>query len=163
MQRIVRAADGSVASFGRREEAAVFSHYIAWRKICQRRGVPLCSRPEPALIKIMSSNRPANDAEGMEVFLVALMPADKLDAQFVCRFGGANEIPFVDAELTNQSDERRHRGFADCNRPNLFGFDQLDPAQLAFEMMAKRGRGQPPGGAAADDDDFRYGLHYQFR
>src|ERR1700736_2614047 len=118
---------------------------------------------EPALIEIVISNRSADDAERMEVFLAAPMPADKLDAQLVGCLGGANELPFIDAEPLNQTDKRRYRGFADCNRPKLFGFDQLDLAQLAFEMMAKHGRRQPPGSAAADDDDFGYGPHYQFR
>src|SRR5258708_25163209 len=121
------------------------------------------SRLEPALIEIVVTNRAADDAEGVDVFLVALMPADKLDAELVGRLGGANELLLIDAEPLNQTDERRYRGFADCNRPNLFGFDQLDLAQLAFEMMAKHGCRQPPRSAAADDDDFGYGPHYQFR
>src|ERR1700692_3600192 len=118
---------------------------------------------EPALIEIVISNRSADDGERREVFLVALMPADKLDAQLVRCFGGANELLFIDAEPLNQPDERRYRGFADSNRPDLFGFDQLDLAQLAFEMMAKHGCRQPPRSAAADDDDFGYGPHYQLR
>src|SRR6267378_1278947 len=121
------------------------------------------SRLEPALIEIVVSNRTADDAEGMEVFLVALMPADKLDAQLVGCLGGANELLFIDAEPLNQTNKRRYRGFSDGDRPNLFGFDQLDLAQLAFEMMAKHGCRQPPGSAAADDDDFGYRPPYQFR
>src|SRR5882757_5266524 len=94
---------------------------------------------EPALIKILISNRTADDTEGMEVFLVALMPADKLNAQLVGCLGGANELLFIDAEPLNQAHKRRYRGFADGNRPNLFGFDQLDLAQFSFEMMAQHG------------------------
>src|SRR6266702_3431055 len=121
------------------------------------------SRPEPALIEIVISNRSTDDAEGMEIFLVALMPADKLDAQLVGCFGRANELLLVDAEPLNQTDERRYRGFPDCNRADLFGFDQLNLAMIAFEVMAKHGGRQPPRSAAADDDDFGYGPHYQFR
>src|ERR1700722_8751346 len=163
MQRVVRTADRGVAAIRQQEEAPIFSHYIAWPKICHRRRITLCSRPEPALIKVVGSDRSANDAEGMEVLCVALMPADKLDAQFVRSLGGANEVPFIDAEPLNQPDERWYGGFADRDCPDLFGFDQLDPAQLAFEVMAKHGRRQPPRSAAADDDDFGYGLHHQFR
>src|SRR3984957_14039729 len=80
MQRIVCAANWSVAGLGRREEPAIFSHDAAGRKIQQRRRIAMGSRLEPALIEIVASNRAADDAEGMEVFLVALMPADKLDS-----------------------------------------------------------------------------------
>ncbi len=74
---------------------------------------------EPALIEIVISDRPADDAERMEVFLIALMPADKLDAEFVGCVGGANELPFIDAEPLNQADERRDGGFADRNGANF--------------------------------------------
>src|SRR5580704_666607 len=108
------------------------------------------ARLEPTLIEIVVANRSTDDAEGMEVFLVALMPADKLDAQLVGCLGGAYELLLIDAEPLNQTDKRRYRGFADGNGPDLFGFDQLDLTQLAFEMMAKHGRCQPPRSAAAD-------------
>src|ERR1700691_3885892 len=120
MQRIVRAADGGLARLRRREESAVFSHDMAWRKIQQRGPVAVGPGLEPTLIEIMVSDRSADDAEGMEVFFVALMPADELDAQLVCCLGGANEILFVDAEPPNQPDEWRYRGFTDGNGPNLF-------------------------------------------
>src|ERR1700733_10515661 len=116
MQGIVRAANGGIACFARRKEAAIFSHHIARRKIQQGRSIAVSSRLEPALIEIVISNRSADDAEGMEVFLMALMPADELNAQLVCRFGGANEFLFIDAEPLDQSDKRRYRGFADGNR-----------------------------------------------
>src|SRR5580698_10478510 len=163
MQRIVRAADGCVARLGRREEPPIFGHDIAGRKVQQRRGVAVGPRLEPALIEIVISDRSADDAEGMKVFLVALMPADKLDAQLVSGLGGTNELLLIDAEPLNQPDKRRHGGFPDGDRADLFGFDQLDLAQPAFEVMAKHGCRQPPRGAAADDDDFGYGPHYQFR
>src|SRR5580698_5529181 len=105
MQRIVRAANGCIARFARWKEAAIFSHHIARRKIQQGRSVAVSSCLEPALIEIVICNRPADDTEGMEVFLVALMPADELNAQLVCRFGGANEFLFIDAEPLNQPDK----------------------------------------------------------
>src|ERR1700735_2404320 len=115
MQRVVRAANGRVTCLGGREEAAIFSHHVAGRKISQRRRITMRPRSEPAVIEIVISDRSANHAERMEVFFIALMPADKLDAQLVCCVGGANELPFIDAEALNQADKWRNGRHADGN------------------------------------------------
>jgi len=74
-----------------------------------------------------------------------------------------HELGFVDAEALDQSDERRHGGFAHADGAELFGFDDLDLAQFRLQVLREHGCRQPPGGAAADDHDFRKGLHHQFR
>jgi hypothetical protein len=97
----------------------------------------------------------------MEVGIAASMPTDEANAEFVGCLGLADELALVDAEPAKQPDERRYGGLADADRTEVFGFDELDRAQLRLQMMAQHRRGEPSGRAATDDYDFRKWSHPQ--
>jgi hypothetical protein len=163
VQRVVGPADGRVARLGRMEEAAVLGHDVAGREIGERIGVAMRAGLQPALVEVLVADGLADDAERMEIGVAAFVPADELDAQLEGGIGGLDEFAFVDAEALDQRDEGRHGRLAHADGAELFGLHQLDLAQLALQVLAQHGRRQPPRGAAADNHDFRKGLHYQFR
>src|SRR5262249_17362226 len=88
---------------------------------------------------------------------------DELDAELVGGVGGLDELRLVDAEPLDERDERRHRRFANADRAEFLGLDQLDFTHPALEVLAQHGRGQPPRGATTHDHDLRQRPHYQFR
>ena len=85
-------------------------------------------------------------------------PVDEFDAELERRLRRRDEVVFVDAKHRIEVDERRDRGFADADGPDLLGLDQRRFGAAIIEV-ARQGRSRhPAGGSAADDHDIADGM-----
>ncbi len=73
----------------------------------------------------------------------------------------AHEARLVEADRAERAADRRERAFADADDADLAGLDERDAhaAGGRAQRPGQEGRGEPAGGAAADDEDVLDGIH----
>ncbi len=103
-------------------------------------------------MELAEPRRAPVSAERVDVTIADARPVLEQNAELEGRGRRAHELLLVDAQELVEHAHRRHGGFADAHRADLFGFDQRDVEQIA-ELLRERGGGDPAGGAAACDDD----------
>lgn len=93
---------------------------------------------------------------------MAAVPVDKLDAQLVGCMAFPQELIFVDCHQPQKSHQGGDRCLANADGPERGGFDQCDTASGRAQELVQKGCGDPPAGAATDNQDFFYGIGHGF-
>src|SRR5690606_25565321 len=105
------------------------------------------------MMKVDTGKVTAECAEGMNVAVANPGPVAKFNAKLERRAGARHEIGFIQPELGVVEPDVRHSGFADADRADFRGFQQLNFGQPRRQQLGKRRRSHPPSGAATDNQD----------
>src|SRR5690606_334261 len=119
MVGVTGTANRRVLRFAGWKEASAFCHHRAGRKVLQGWSIPVFSRAEPALIKVMGINASADYPERMKIGVFMPVPVNKLNAEFIGGLGGIHKILFINAKPVYQTDKRWNRGFANPDGAQL--------------------------------------------
>jgi len=101
----------------------------------------------------------AGRVERVEVVVVrragGVGPADELHALLERGVALADEARLVQPDRGERAADRREGAFADADDADLGRLDERDarPATGGAQRLREKGRGEPAGGAAADDED----------
>jgi hypothetical protein len=97
----------------------------------------------------------------VEVALAGARPVDEVDALLERGVALADEARLVEADGVEGAADRRERAFAHADDADVAGLHQrhADAACGGAQRAREEGRGEPAGGAAADDEDVLDGLH----
>src|SRR5438309_7436922 len=136
----------------RRGEAAARGERPGHRIVVERPGAAGLSLLQPILVERDGVELGAIGAEGVEIAVALLAPADELDAELERALRLRDELPFVEAQRMVEQADRRDGRLADADDADLVRFHYLDPAP-APQGVGERGGGHPAGRSAAEDDD----------
>src|SRR6202023_3739968 len=95
----------------------------------------------------------AKHPETVNIRITELTPIDELDTQLECGLGLTDKIILVKLQRPIEFPDRRYCGFADTDRANFVGFDQVNVV-IADQHLVHGGRRHPAGRASADYHGF---------
>src|SRR5438270_2966182 len=110
------------------------------------------ARAKPKMMEVDHPGRPPHGPERMDVAVAVARPVLEGNAKLECRPRGADEILFGDPHIFVEGARRGDGGLAHADGPDLVGFYQRDPDEVA-ELRRERISGDPTRRAAASDDD----------
>ncbi len=93
----------------------------AQRIVGQVEGPALLVQLQPVLEEVAHLGVEAVDAERVEIGLTQPAPVAELDAQLVGRLGLAHELGLIQAQHGVEQSDRRDRGLADADHPDVLG------------------------------------------
>ncbi len=137
-------------------EASLFRRQDGVRPFVQAGGFAQGPQSEPRLVEWDAVDRLPVVAERMDITIAGPAPVTELDTQLEGRFGRLHEGRFVDVQGFIEFPDMRQRGFADADRADFIGFDQLDLDRQPPQLVGEGCRGHPTRRAAAQNADFFY-------
>ena len=98
-------------------------------------------------------------AKGVDVAMPQPLPVNKLNTKLIGCPSLTNELIFVDAEQAIEQTDIRDRCFANTDRADDVGFDQLNlQTRQRSEHAGECSCRHPSGGTTADDHHFANGI-----